>query len=226
MTAEVGDIYKPQRQLLVMMLGVPGAGKSTFARQAAAALGFKRFSSDALRTELYGRPDVHVSTETGQRVSPAEVKRLDDETFAALDARMEAALAAGYSVICDHIHHRAHWRERRGKQAAAVGALPVMAWIKTPLDLAHERGMTREARDDAINETCSALMREKIDKWHKTMDPPGEEELRIEIDGRWGFAEQLRHFTAACRRAEASPGNLQRLGVETARCLDSDACRC
>lgn len=201
--AALTEVYKPQRQLLVMMLGVPGSGKSTFARQTSAALGFKRFSSDALRTELYGRPDVHILTEAGQRVSSPELKRLDNEIFAVLNARVEEALLAGYSVIRDHIHHHSHWRELGARQASLVGALSVMVWIKTPLALAHERGMTREARVDSINETCPDLMSEKIDKWHRTVDLPAKGEICIEIDGRWDFAEQLKYFTSACQRIES-----------------------
>lgn len=194
--------YKPKQQLLIMMLGVPGSGKSTFARQLAQTLGFQRFSSDAVRTELYGRPDVHVSTETGERVPPDLIKKLDQETFGLLNSRVEQALLSGDSVICDHIHHGRHWRELRARQASLVKALPIMVWIKTPVDLAHKRGMSRKPQADTINETCPNSMRERINKWDKTLDPPLENEVCIEIDGRWRFEEQLSCFTNACRELE------------------------
>lgn len=203
---QAGEIYKPGRQLLVMMLGVPGAGKSAFARQAAETLGFKRFSSDAIRTELFGRPDVHLLTETGGRVPPEEMRKLDEETFAVLNRRVEQSLLAGFSVIRDHIHHRSHWRELCVRQADLVGALPVMVWVRTPLGLAHERGMARELQADQIDETCPDMMWEKINHWHNTVDLPSEKEFCIEVDGRWGFAEQLKHFTAACRQIERLEG--------------------
>lgn len=196
------EVYRPAQQLLVMMLGVPGAGKSRFARQAAEALGFERFSSDAIRTELFGRPDVHLVTETGERTPPEVVKGLNKKVFKVLNQRVEEALLSGRSVIRDHIHARSHREGLCSRQAGLVGALPIVVLMETPLDLAHERGMAREPRIDQINETDPGALRERIDYWHQAMDLPSGEEICIKVDSRWDFVEQLKHFVSACRQAE------------------------
>lgn len=86
----MNDAGPIKRQLLVMMLGVPGSGKSFFARQLADSLGFVRVSSDAIRTRLFGRPD------------PRPSQRYSDVPMALMNLYAEDALATGRSVIREH----------------------------------------------------------------------------------------------------------------------------
>lgn len=177
------------RQVLVMMVGVPGSGKSFFARQLAESLGFKRFSTDAIRTELYGRPDEQFFREG-----------TNNEVFKVLNGRAAEALAAGRSVIRDHMHHGLHWREFGRHQAAAVGAIPVVIWIKTPHDVAHHRGLNRELTEDQRVESCPQRMRRVIDKFHRSFSPILEGEICLEIDGQLEFEKQLEQFVDFCQQ--------------------------
>ena len=99
--------------------GRAGSGKSYFSRNLAHTLGFKRFSTDAIRTELFGRPD------------PEPLELYNVATFQALNQRVEEALLAGHSVIRDHMQHRSYWREAIGQhQAGLVEAQLMTIWIK------------------------------------------------------------------------------------------------
>ena len=166
-----------------MMAGVPGSGKSFFARQLAEALGFKRFSTDAIRTEIYGRPDAQF-TQSGTTI----------EVFKLLNQRVAEALDAGHSVIRDHMHHRPHWREFGRHQAAVVGALPVLVWIKAPHEVAHHRGMSRQLSEDQRVEDNSDRMQQHIERYHRSISPVLEGEVYFEVDGQLEFEQQLKQF--------------------------------
>ena len=191
--------WLPDRQLLVMMLGVPGSGKSAFARQLAEALDFDRVSTDAIRTELFGEPMPH-TPHTSDQPNPETEAKFTVPTFNELNRRAETSLLAGRSVIRDHMHHRSHWRDGIGQhQADLVGALPVVVWIETPYEIAHQRGMNRAKSADTRTETDAERMWSTINHFHDSIDPPGDHEICIRIDGQATFADQLRHFIESCR---------------------------
>ena len=182
------ESWQPKRQLLVLMSGVPGSGKSYFSRNLAHTLGFKRFSTDAIRTELFGRPD------------PQPLEAYNVATFQALNQRVEEALLAGHSVIRDHMQHRSYWREAIGQyQAGLVGAQLMTVWIKTPYDLAHERAMSRELQQDQRTEPCPLDLQERIDYFHNCIEFTTDDEV-LEIDGRIKFADQLSYFVEFCNQ--------------------------
>lgn len=102
---------KPNRQLLIMMAGPMGSGKTTFARQLAAKRNFQRINADMIRQELFKD-----YAEWSQPDNKAKV-------FEILDSRCLQALRAGHSVIRDYQHNSRRGRGRIRAMADEVGAL-------------------------------------------------------------------------------------------------------
>lgn len=95
MSHQAEDIRKP---LVVMVMGLPGSGKTTLASNLAACLPAIHLSSDRLRIELDQR---------GQYDRAAKLK-----VYAYMEERMTQALAQGDSVVCDATFSRKEDRSR------------------------------------------------------------------------------------------------------------------
>ena len=86
------------RPIMIMMVGVPGSGKSTRAKELAVEFNAQIFSSDAIRAELYG---------------DEEYQGNNEKVFRVLETRLLGCLKSGCSVIYDatniHSKFRAHF---------------------------------------------------------------------------------------------------------------------
>ncbi len=95
------------RPWLFLMVGLPGAGKSTLARHLAAWLGARgvHLESDRIRKELAG-------WDPGKPL-PREMytPELNRKTFAVMEHRAREALQSGRSVVADATFLRAAYRE-------------------------------------------------------------------------------------------------------------------
>lgn len=86
---------------IIMLVGIPGSGKSTVAEQYAQK-GYKVHSSDAIREQLYGKEDI-------QGKAP--------EVFQILLQNMRKDFRAGFSCVVDASNLR---RRRRGSMLSAL----------------------------------------------------------------------------------------------------------
>ena len=116
---------------LVLMAGVPGSGKSTFARRLAGATGATVLESDALRQLLFGGP-------THQA---AESRAL----FSAIFVAASMLLRDGYSVIIDATNLKRSDRRPAHELASATGARLVILETKAPEAGVLERLVRRSA---------------------------------------------------------------------------------
>lgn len=121
-----GSGHLSPRPQLLLLIGLPGAGKSTLARALAPHLGAVIVDRDAIRAALFpGRP-------------------VDAQVTAAANAHMEAALRhhlrAGRCVIADgRSLASATQRLRLARLARACGARCREIWLDVPLPVAIAR---------------------------------------------------------------------------------------
>jgi predicted kinase len=122
------------RPALILMAGLPGSGKSTFARRLAGATGATVLESDALRQLLFGGPTHEAA-----------------ESHALFGAIFEAAgtlLRDGHTVIIDATNLKRSDRRPAHDLVAATGASLVIVRTVAPEPIILERLIHRELMPD------------------------------------------------------------------------------
>lgn len=111
--------------VVYFLIGVQGAGKSTWARANAERLQAAVLASDDIRNEL----------EAQGREAATE----GDRVFATLEARLGQWVDQGRNVMVDATHARRRWRDKSLAIARKHGARPVAVWFDVPLAVCRER---------------------------------------------------------------------------------------
>ena len=154
------------RVRLVLVGGLPGTGKSTLAGAVGDALGATVLRSDEVRKELAGLPaDQHAPAAFGQGLYSPTVTA---DTYGALMARAEVALAMGETVVLDASWSEERWRALARAAAGRVHADVVELRCDVPADVAAERIRARAAAGaDPSDATpaVAAAMAATADPW-------------------------------------------------------------
>ena len=169
-----------------MFLGYPGSGKTYFAKQLAKKIGIVRLNADATRVAAMG-------TIQKAREFDAETGLLNSIVFGMIDYATAQVLESGHSVICDYQHNERSFRDKRTLLANEHNAEAIIIWLKTPRDVAVQRGAKREELLDQRRHSIEK-MEALVDKYVNLMEIPGKDELVIEIDGTLTFDEQYQSF--------------------------------
>jgi predicted kinase len=123
----------PQPQVgpaLIVVSGLPGAGKSFFCRRLAEKLPFLILASDALRKVLFPTP----------QYEEQENKRL----FSACHVLIEELLTKGIPVIFDATNLLEHHREYLYRAAERAEAKLILVWVEAPPEVVRQRLLARE----------------------------------------------------------------------------------
>jgi predicted kinase len=157
----------PQPQVkppLIVVSGLPGAGKSFFCRKLADKLPFLILASDSLRRILFPTP----------QYNEQENKRL----FSACHVLIEELLGKGIPVIFDATNLLEHHREYLYRAAERAGAKLILVWVEAPPEVVRQRLLARDAAavpqsdSEAGWEIYSRMKprREKISRNHLVVD--------------------------------------------------------
>jgi protein phosphatase len=144
---------------LYVLIGVQGAGKTTWAAANAERLQAEVVASDAIRNELEaaGHPAV------GR----------NEQVFKELAERVGSCLAAGRSVIADATHVRRAWRAATLAAARREHARRVAVWFDVPLEVSLARNAQRPGGLWGDRRVDENLIRQL---W-RTIEPPGLDEF-------------------------------------------------
>ena len=152
---------------LYLMLGYPGAGKTTTAKIIQELTGATRLSSDEERLKLFPQPTF----------TEAEHKVLYDM----LDHKAERLLKEGTSVIYDSNLNRYIHRQQKYDITERTGARPVLVWVRADIDLARKRAT--EQSDNNDQRPFGNLQPPVFERLVREIEPPRENEPAVIMDG-------------------------------------------
>lgn len=154
------------------MLGFPGAGKTTCARELAQRYGFVLLTADVIRIAVIQHP----------QWTPAEHRMF----FGMLNTLSTQLLAAGHSVIYDANHNQLSTREQKYTEAADAGANVAVLHIVTDKNTQQSRTDTRTAMGatevipaDKLKSTPAEI----FSKLSAQFEAPSEREPVITVNG-------------------------------------------
>ncbi len=151
---------------LHLLMGLPGAGKSTLASTLHAITGATVLSSDETRLKLFAQPCF----------SQAE----HDKLYDILDHNLEHLLEAGQHAVYDANLNRRHHRTEKYILAKKYGANVRLWWVQAPKELAKQRRMSEQNHDLIPEGETSDRMFERI---AAVLEAPQADEPFIKVDG-------------------------------------------
>ena len=146
--------------MLYVLIGIQGAGKSTWAKANAGRLQAAIVASDDIRNELEARG--------------VDASDQGDRVFSIFEERVARLLDEGRNVIADATHARRAWRANVLAMARQRRVRIVAVWIKVPL----ETSRVRNARKPGGTQWGDRVVPEEVlvDMWRR-FEPPEVEEF-------------------------------------------------
>lgn len=165
------------RPLVIMVIGLPGSGKSFFARQFADMFGSPLVSADFIRHAL--APE--------SAYSPRE----DALVAALLQNEVHELLKTGKTVIVDGSANSKAVRSAIERQATKLGYGKMVIWVQTDEPTCVSRSLKRSSKrkTDQLN---SSMSPESFERYKKQLNPPAPTENIVVISGKHTFPTQAR----------------------------------
>ncbi len=161
---------------LYMMLGFPGAGKTTVARIIEQLTGAVRLSSDQVRSETYDKPSF----------SEEEHQELYDK----INRLTEGYLSQGRDVIYDANLNRYIHRLEKYDIAEKVGANTKLVWVQTPEQIAKHRATKLGDNDE--HRPFGNMIEGVFERLVSEIEEPKDNEQAITVDGTQVSQEYIR----------------------------------
>ena len=164
-------------QTLFLMLGLPGAGKTTAASEIAKQTHAVHISSDDERRKLFKKSNFTQDEHT--------------ELYQHIEKNVEKLLSEGKSVIYDANLNRLEHRIEKYTLASKFNLKTILIWVQTPKELAKKRRVQHEPQPDLTPQDESPeSMFDRIAGVFEAPLPANEE--FVIIDGQHVNAESIR----------------------------------
>lgn len=162
-----------------MMLGFLGSGKSYVSRWLAPHTNAVYLRVDDLRLAMFGadRPELYTPENKGLVNSASRY------------AMVQILKSGRANVIHDANHNSREMRREIAQEVALQQAVPIVVWVRTPLDIAKDRTEVRR-----VTEGHELFEPNLVEKMAKRLEAPNEDELVIIIDGQLTAEEQQKSF--------------------------------
>ena len=137
------------RPKLVVVMGLPGVGKTFVARELAERIDAFHLLSDSIRKQLLGIPvSEHRVAGYGQGIYKGNISK---KTYDEMMRRAQALLSAGYSVIMDATFLHENERDRARKMAFRVGVPILFVFADCPERVVESR-LRRRAGQHSLSD--------------------------------------------------------------------------
>ncbi len=165
------------RPLLIMMLGVPGSGKSFFARKFVETFSTPMVSYDEIRMTLFAQPGYSK----------------DEEEIVSMIAAQQARelIKTQKSFVVDGGMSTKQSRQALESLAKKQGYMTLVIWTQIDTLTARVRATRRNAKKDG-DQLNTSLSIEKFEDLSRALTPPGTTENHIVISGKHTFATQAK----------------------------------
>lgn len=153
--------------VLYLLMGLPGAGKTTVANHLEALTGAVRLTSDEVRFKLWRKP----------RLTEDEHQAL----YRHLNSTTKSLLQQGKSVIYDANLNRLCHRQEKYDLARKLGVSTQLFWVRTPRLIARKRRIDAREHHHLVpkHETPSKM----FDRVAQLIESPRYDEPYTELDG-------------------------------------------
>ncbi len=152
--------------MLYLLMGYPGAGKTTAAKALHELTGAEHISSDTMRLKLFPHPSFSHTEH--------------DQLYRHLDREVERLLNAGKDVIYDANLNRYRHRKDKYDICDRTQSKPVLLWVQTPKELAKSRAVHHSRSHLVPHEESPGAMFERI---ANVIEQPHVDEPYTVIDG-------------------------------------------
>ena len=167
-------------RLLIMMLGLPGSGKTTFASRLAEQIQACHLDGDAIMRRLFP--------------AGCQTDAEYQQHFANYNRLWRRALASQRPIIRGNQHNSLADRREIANEGRKHGYQSLIVWLKMPKSVAIRRAADREANYPVPYRRTRPQLTSHIARILAEFDPPAPNESWVAISGRDDFETQYRQL--------------------------------
>lgn len=156
-----------KQNCLFLMLGYPGAGKTTASKLIADVTGATHIWADQERRNLHPQPSYS--------------QRENDELYTSLNTETDKYLRQGKDVVFDTAFNHYEDRQKLRQIATSHNAQTIVVWVKTPPQVSKDRA--QNSHNHAHTRLLGNMTDEHFHALQNKLEVPKSDERTIVLDG-------------------------------------------